>query len=489
METSECIVGIDLGTTSIKVGLYNLNGRLIHRIQSSYPSEFPQPGHVEQAPTIWWKIILTALDELQSVIKPDRVRAIGVTSQVNTHVFCDAEFNVLMPAIVWSDVRAATQAAHLNEQITNVQRMRWWGAPMPIDASHALSRIQWAQEKKPDVWQSTQHVLLPKDFIIQQLTGNVVSDPWSNIGLVDNELNYCDGLFNTVEDSLAVLPHLKSMTDIAGVVQSHLPFAGVPVTVGTMDAWAGVLGVGVTQKHESVYLSGTSEVIGIVSETIEPTPGVLVMPKAHHIRLHVGPTQSGGASQLWLCQILNVTPETLATLAKQHRDSNQSTPLFLPHLQGERAPLWDPNTRGVFLGLDQTSDQGALACGVYEGVAYGARWLFETLQQSSVVKPENLNVGGGGFTNDVWNQIRADILGCELRRVSVPDPGTLGAASIAAVATGLYDNVQQATSHLVHFDKCYLPNLNEKTRLDQRFELFKEAYLANKTLNQRWLAV
>ena len=177
--------------------------------------------------------------------------------------------------------------------------MAWWDAPLPIDASHALSRMQWLSENDQSLWKSTRHVLLPKDYCLWKLTGEIVSDSLSNIGLVDPQFCFIRDLLGLVPGATECMPVLNDMTAPAGVVKPDLSFAGTPVSVGTMDAWAGLFGCAVTHDQHGVYLSGTSELLGIISPSVTPTPGVLVMPPSHDITLHVGPTQSGGSSQMW----------------------------------------------------------------------------------------------------------------------------------------------------------------------------------------------
>lgn len=355
---------------------------------------------MEQDPTDWMRIVSTALHRFSKATEASEVAGIGITSQANTHVFTDGSGTPLTVAIVWQDSRATDQAARLDQTVNQQERIDWWGAPMGIDTSHAMARLSWMQESHPDIWSATRHVLLPKDWCIQQLTGEIVSDPLSNIGLVGRDGRYVSALLDRVEGAANLFPALFDPISSAGVVQEGQAFAGVPVAVGTIDAWAGVFGTGSTQEGTGLYLSGTSEILGVLSHTVVPTPGVLVMPEIHNMRLYVGPTQSGGASQLWFCKLFGITPDIISQEAATHKVTG-ATPLFLPHLQGERAPLWDPSSRGSFLGLNASSDRAALAFAVYEGVACSARLLLDSLESSAGVRLNTLNAGGGGFRSDV----------------------------------------------------------------------------------------
>ena len=482
---NDLLIGIDVGTTAVKAALFSGTGRVLSQYQKPYPVHRFPGARVEQNPEDWMRIVHAALEHFSTVVANDAVRAIGLTSQVNTHVFLDAQGEPITPAWVWQDGRAAEQARTLDAQLSDEQRMAWWGAPLPVDASHALSRMQWLLEEEPAHWQSSRHVLLPKDYCLWKLTGEIVSDPLSNIGLVNLQSRFIDDLLDLVPGAAKRMPALKDMTAVAGVVKPDIPFAGTPVSVGTMDAWAGMFGCAVTQDHHGVYLSGTSEVLGIISPSITPTPGVLVMPPAHGITWHVGPTQSGGSSQTWFCNLMGLEPSQMAELASSHK-ADHPYPLFLPHFQGERAPLWDASARGVFVGLDASTDRAALARSVYDGVACSARLLLDALQASAGTDVQSLNAGGGGFRTPVWNQIRANVLGVSLDKVAVDDPGTLGAAGLASVAIGMHGSVQDAFDTMVKIDQRYEPDATLKDFHNERMALYKETYENTRSISSHW---
>jgi xylulokinase len=158
-------------------------------------------------------------------------------------------------------------------------------------------------------------------------------------------------------------------------------------------------------------------------------------------------------------------------------------PLFLPHLAGERAPLWDASARGAFLGLEAGMDRAALARGVFEGVALSARLLLGAMDRSTGQRAEVLLCGGGGFRSDAWNRIRADVLGRPLRRAAVADAGVLGAAVLGAVAAGLQPDLRAALSDLVTYDRTFDPDPARTARYDDLFALYLPAYEALRPLN------
>ncbi len=472
--TDDLVLGIDIGTTSIKAAAFDLRGRPQFSHVSDYPTTRGPGGVVEQSPADWLTRVDAVLERLRAEGLAVRVRAVGVTSQVNTHVFVDAAGQALAPAIVWQDGRCAGVATALDARVSTADRMRWWGAPLPVDASHALARMGWMAAARPDLWAQTHAVMLPKDFVVRHLTGAWGSDPMSNIGLVGRDLAYVPDVLALVPGAAARLVPLRDAASVAGVMRLAPGLPEVPVSVGIMDAWAAMYGVGMKSEGDAVYLSGTSEVLGIVSERATGEPGVLVFPRNGGVTLHAGPTQSGGASVAWFCAAFGITPEIMAEEAAHAG----TAPLFLPHLAGERAPLWDAQARGAFVGLGAGMGRAEMARGVYEGVAFSARLLLGSLEASSARRAEVLLCGGGGFRSDIWNQIRADVVGRPLKRLAVADAGTLGAAALASVAAGLHRDLDTALGEIVTYDRTYEPDPARKAGYDATFALYRPAYEA-----------
>ncbi|EYD75045.1 Xylulose kinase [Rubellimicrobium mesophilum DSM 19309] len=471
------MLGIDIGTTSVKAAVFDLRGRTHHAFAARVPTLRTEGDVVEQDPADWIEGIRAAIGSIGAAGLLPGIGAVGVTSQVNTHVFVDGSGRPLAPAIVWQDGRAASEAREIDARIVAEDRLRWWGAPMGIDASHALARMAWMARHRPGVWERTGAVLLPKDFVVRTLAGARVSDPMSNIGLVGPDLAYVEDLLLLLPGAAERLPRLVPAPSEAGRMSLAPGGPSVPVAVGIMDAWAGFLGVGLRAEGDAAYLSGTSEVLAAASEAATGEPGILVFPRLDELRVHAGPTQSGGASVDWFCGAFGTTPEAMAAEVEA-AGPDLRAPLFLPHLAGERAPLWDPSARGAFLGLEAGMGRAALARAVLEGVSLSARLLAEALDRSTGRRIEAFLCGGGGFRSDTWNQIRADATGRVLRRAAVPDTGTLGAAALGAVAAGLQPDLPTALADLVTHDRTYEPDPRRAARYDDLFGLYRPAYEA-----------
>jgi xylulokinase len=465
------LIGIDVGTTSVKANLFDLKGTVVRSFAARYPTQRPEAGHVEQDPRDWMRLVLQALSELGNGVA---VQAIGLCSQVNTHIFVDAQGEPLLPAMTWQDTRAAHQAAELDARVSQADKLDWWGAPLPIDASHPLARMRYVQLHHPDLWAKTRWTLAPKDYCLLHLTGEMAADPMTCFGFIDQKLNKIAPLIKLVEGAAERLPPIQGFTSIVGKIKSGPPCAGVPVVTGAMDAWSGLFGAGVRKDGDAVYLSGTSEILGIVSNLKSPTPGVIAFPECEGIVWHAGPTQSGGASIEWLSRLIGKTVSEISALAAQANIAN--TPLFLPHLEGERAPLWDPESRGAFAGMTSSTGPAELALAVMEGVAYSARLLFETLEQSACLNPTTINHSGGGSSSDIWCQIRADVLGRPIERTTARDAGVIGAALMAGVGSGAFVSLTDAARLFVRKDQTFKPDRTSAERHDRRFAAYKLLY-------------
>jgi xylulokinase len=467
------LIGIDVGTTAVKAALFDDRGNVLKSFGQRYPTSRPAHGHVEQNADDWMRLVHAALSDLHT----DGVKAIGLCSQVNTHVFVDANGKALLPAMTWQDGRCAEVAAKLDQQIAIAEKLNWWGAPLPIDASHVLARMAYVAKHHIDVWAKTRWVMAPKDYCLFHLTGEVATDPMTAFGIVDGNLSLIQRLLDLVPGAAERLPPIAPFTKLIGKTRS-----GIPMVTGAMDAWSGLLGAGVSEEGQALYLSGTSEILGIVSSQKAPVPGVIAFPRCEGITLHAGPTQSGGASVEWLSKLLGKSAIEISELAAS-ADTTKPLPLFLPHLEGERAPLWDINSRAAFAAMNSSMGAAELSRAVLEGVGYSARLVMESLEASACIRPTQINHSGGGASSDIWCQIRADILGLPIKRTKMRDAGVLGAALIAGTGVGVFASLREAAKNFVVMDRKFEPNAREMTRHDEGFEKYKLLYKQLTPLN------
>ena len=484
---TDLLLGVDLGTTSVKAGLFAPDGACVAHFRQTYPTSRAAGGAVEQDTGHWIGLIDAALDRFGGLGFAGRVGAGALTSQVNTHVFVNAAGVPLMPAMTWQDTRAAREAAELDAQLGLADKVAWLGAPIPVDASHPLARMLWVQRHRPEVWEKTAHVLLPKDLALLHLTGALATDPLSNIGLVGLDGAYVAPILDLVSGAAERLAPLSGLCQTVGSLRDAR-FRKTPMATATMDAWVGLVGTGACRDGAGVYLSGTSEILGITAQTVTQAPGIVVFAEAEGLRLHAGPTQSGGASLQWFADLagLSLAEVSLRASSAQRR---AAPPLFLPQLAGERAPLWNAALRGAFLGLETTNTSADLARAVLEGVALSARHVMQALDASAACRPDTLACGGGGFRSELWGQIRADVLGRRLERLETVDTGLVGAACLAAVASGQAPDLTAAQAPFRRIDRVWEPDPARRGAYDDLFGLYLEAVGTLETLQGRLSAL
>jgi xylulokinase len=248
-----------------------------------------------------------------------------------------------------------------------------------------------------------------------------------------------------------------------------------------MDAWAAMFGVGVASEGQAMCLSGTSEVAGLISATRNPVAGVITFPAWRGITLHAGPTQSGGASLDWIARIVGKgAPETVAMASGV--EITHDSPLFLPHLAGERAPLWDAQARGVFAGLNAATGPGEMVAAVMEGVAFSARLAMEALEAAGGLRAAVIRGGGGGTVSDRWCAMRADVFGRPFIRMQAHDSGAVGAMVMAGAGAGVVADLTAAAA-MVPEERRFLPDPGCAALANARFAIWKELYAQVRPVN------
>ncbi len=468
------LLGIDLGTSTIKAGIFDLAGNALGQASTRYPTDRPAPGRVEQDPAEWWRSIESVVGEAARLARTTKIAAIGVCSQVNTHVLVDSEGEPLLPAIVWQDQRAARFAAEIDGSIDECARSRIWGSSTHVDGSSPLARIAWCARQRSEVLDRSRWLLSPKDYCNAMLTGEVASDPATAIGLVDSAGSYLPGALALVPGASDLLPPLRPMASVLGVARLALgPVQpGAPVVVGTMDAWGSRYGSGVVAPGQGMEVAGTSEILGMLSDRRGAAAGVVTFPPIDGRWFHAGPTQAGGDALRWWASLHDTGIESI--LAEAGRAPVGAGGLvFLPHLMGERAPVWDAELRGAFVGLSTDHDRGHLARAVLEGVAYSACHLLEMLEEASGRPCSALRSSGGGAESDLWCQMKADVLGRPLERMAVRSSGVLGAAILAGTGVGLLEDVDVAANRLAVVERLFQPDPSAHKRYRDLYQCYR----------------
>ncbi|GAX91689.1 xylulokinase [Effusibacillus lacus] len=491
------LLGIDLGTSSVKTILVDQEGRMIGSETAGYPLEQPFPGWAEQNPKVWWYATVAALDGLfkKSGVDPRQIEGIGLSGQMHGSVFLDENKQVLRPAILWCDQRTAAECEWIEK---NVGPEKWnrWVANRPLTGFTA-PKILWVKKHEPEIYRHIRHILLPKDYIRFRLTGELateVSDASGTLLFDVVRRTWSKEMFDVLDIPADWMPAAHESHFVSSVITSEVADRlglkkGVPVVGGGGDNAAGAVGTGVVKTGRVLVSLGTSGVVFAHSD--QPLVDIenrlhsfchAVAGKWHTMgvilsaaeclkwwRTNVGQQeeqiakQSGRSVYDVMCEAADTVPPGSNGL------------LFLPYLLGERTPYADPDARGAFIGMTLRHDKAAMTRAVLEGVAFALRDSLEIMKQLQIPLSE-IRVTGGGAKSKVWRQIIADIMGIEVVSLAVDEGPAYGAALLAGEGAGLYPSVEEACENFIRTEDRILPNPERLQRYDEYYKIYRQMY-------------
>ncbi len=477
----ELFVGVDLGTSAVKVGLFDGAGQMLRLARRSYPLYTPRPGWAEQEPAEWWVATCSALQEATNSAGRGRIAAVGLSGQAPGHVLVTADGTALGRAMIWSDLRAGAEAAWLAEQVTPQQARALTGYRSLSSATQPPARLLWLKTHRADDWNRCAAAVQPKDYIALRLTGRIATDVNSGFCLLRPQTgDYDTDYLALLGLDLAKLPVALQPTEVVGLVRpdaaavTGLP-SGTPVVSGTIDAWCDIIGCGGVAPGCAVDVAGTSEVVALVTAQPVEGDGVYSSPLVEGLSWIGGPMQAGGAVLEWLARgFYNGEPG----YQRLEAEASVITPgaeglLFLPYLRAERAPLWDDTIRAAFVGLTDHHTRSHCARAAYEGVAFAVADILERSVAAAGTTPETLRVSGGGARSPLWNQIKADVTGLRVQQMAVSDAACLGAAMLAAIGVGTWSGLADAAASMTHPAAFFDPRPTHTATMRTLFALWQ----------------
>ncbi|WP_051631065.1 xylulokinase [Afifella pfennigii] len=444
----DCVLAVDLGGSALKAALYTLEGEeLAAAFRPLGFEEDEASGRCEQDPEHWWRTLGAVAKELGETAELARVAAIAVCGFTRTQVFLDARGDILRPAIGFRDSRAAAcvEAALADPALAAHP------AAGGFNAYHPLARLLWLKAREPENFARLSLVVEPKDFLNLRLTGKARSDAISLFWLAEAMRGEPPRLAALAGLEGDVLPQIGRPADRVGTVRQGLPgalarLAGAAVFCGSNDTFMAVAGLGALAPGRACGISGSSEVLGLLAARPGKAEGLITIPWGEGLWHLGGPGQNGGNALAYIVDRLEPSPRPLAARLERLLAEPQCPQplLFLPFLNGERVPFWDPDLRAAFLGLSAAHSRGDMVRAVMQGVALLNRTVLERAEAAVGVRAEELRLAGGGAKSATWNQIRADILA---RPVLVPEAremGLAGGLALARLGLGLAKNLADA---------------------------------------------
>ncbi|MCJ7659671.1 MAG: xylulokinase [Anaerolineales bacterium] len=490
------LLGIDLGTSSVKAVLVTEEGHVDGIGSAEYPILQPQPGIAEQNPQEWWLAVIAAVRQAVSAAEENvQVQAIGLDGQMHGTVFLDQTAQPLTPAVIWPDQRTGQQVQEITEMVGAQHLIEITGSP--IATGFQAATVRWFQQERPDIWGITRWVLLPKDYLRWRLTGQFASDPsdaCSTLLLDARTRTWSAELLSALEIDPDKLPPVQTSISVAGKLQPGaaaelgLP-AGIPVITGAGDTASSVLGAGVTQPDTLLLNISTG------GQLVQPVFD-LQLDRAGRIHtfcsaLEPGTEQAGwyklggilsaGLALRWLRD--NVFALQGGQVYERMTALAEGAPLgsngliFLPHLVGERTPYMNPNARGMFLGLTLSHSQPEIVRAVMEGVGLAFYHAYGALAGSGV-PPRRIVMAGGGARSPLWRKIMADIFDLPVQRLQVVEQSAIGAALLAGAGIGRFDAAAQAQEWAA-YDPPVEPLDENHIRYLEMADRFQDAYNAH----------
>ncbi len=493
------LLGVDVGTSSVKAVLLDLRGNVCAVSQADYPLHHLRPAWVEQNPEDWWQATCRAVRETLEKVEHGRERLLGlaVSSQAPTLLPLDSSGRPLRPAMIWMDRRAEAEAVSLTEMLGAQQIYRITGNRP--DAFYVAARLLWLRNHEPEILKQTWKFAQVNGYINYRLTGRLTMDPAHAVLLQLRDYatgEWSQALCSACGVDPAQFPEVMEGHRVQGEVAAEAAEAtglkpGTPVMAGNIDSPVAALEAGVTEPGIAVEMTGTSTVVIIPNDRGVTEPALIAIPHAlPHIHLLLGAMVSSGGCLRWFRDQFSQSadrsvheggpepsPDAYDQLTRQAAGIEPASGgvIFLPYMMGERSPLWHTNARGVFFGLSLATPKAALVRAILEGAAFALRHNVEVAARAGAEVREMRSVGGCS-RSDLWNQIKADVLGMPLLlpRAAVGSP--FGAAILAGMGTGAFPDVRKSLSEMVHLDRRFEPNPANHEKYTQVYRVFLDIY-------------
>ena len=483
-------IGIDLGTSAVKLLLMDGEGSIQNIVSKEYPLEFPQPGWSQQAPEDWKKAVLEGIPELLTGFDASQVAGIGAGGQMHGLVVLDKDDNVIRPAILWNDGRTAKEVDYLNNEIGR-EKLSGLTANIAF-AGFTAPKILWMKANEPALFAKIDKIMLPKDYINYVLTGVHCTDysDASGMLLLDVEHKcWSREMLELCGVSEAQMPKLFESYEAVGTLKPDMAKAlGLPASVivcaGAGDNAAAAVGTGTVGEGACNLSLGTSGTIFISSDKFGVDPNNALHAFAHadgHYHL-MGCMLSAASCNKWLMDDIFRTQDYAGEQTNITSDKlGNNRVYFLPYLMGERSPINDTNARGAFVGMTMDTSRSDLTQAVLEGVAFAIRDSFEVAKGLGI-HIERSKICGGGAQSPLWRTIMANVLNIQLDiPASEQGPG-MGGAMLAMVACGLYSSVADACGKLVCTAGTVFPDPQLAARYEERYQQFRQLYPALKSV-------
>ncbi len=488
------ILAFDLGTSSVKVGVFGIDGTLQRLARRDQQVEFPTADRAEQSPSATWSAIGEATREVVTTDSAQDIKAIVLSTQRGTVIPISERGEPLTNLVVWMDKRGVPWIKRLYDTVGAEDYYEVCGHPLVSYTGE--SKVLWFRNEQPNIWKRAACVGSPQTLFLRWLgCEDLVCDRSNGTFLfpfnIDQQV-WSAPLAARMDVSLLKLPQLVSSLDVVGhlgkpaAVHLGLP-SGIPLVAGGADGQLAAVGSGVTRPGLVMVNIGTAAGVQVFLQAPFRDPGFTMNCAAHVVPgawEMEGHTQSSGVALRWLRdEVVRSTAssdsanDSFDVLIEEARTvpPGANGLLFLPYLNGSSAPVIDLEARGCFLGLTLAHQRSHVIRAVLEGISLEMRWMLDAIATLGVPL-EDVRLVGGGAQNDLWNQIHADVFNRSISTLAVADAALVGAAMCAAVAIGAYPDLMDASQYFVRVGRRLEPDQQQAMIYNQAYDTFRDAF-------------
>ena len=477
-------IGVDLGTSAVKLLLMEGNGKICNIVSNEYPLSFPQPGWSEQKPEDWWDAVVDGIKKLVDGFDASEVAGISFGGQMHGLVILDENDNVIRPAILWNDGRTTKQVDYLNNEIGK-EKLSEYTANIAF-AGFTAPKILWVKENEPENFAKIAKIMLPKDYIAYKMTGVHSCDYSDASGMLLLDVkNKCwsKEMMEICDVKEEQLPKLFESYEVTGSLTKDAAAAlglttNCKIAAGAGDNAAAAVGTGTVGDGGCNTSLGTSGTIFISSKEF----GVDRFNALHSFdhadgNFHLMGCMLSAAScnKWWMDEIIGTKDYGKEQEPITDDKLGENNVYYLPYLMGERSPHNNPDARALFIGMSMDTTRADMTQAVLEGVAFAMRDCYEIAKDLGINITET-KICGGGAKSPLWRKIMANVLNINVNIIESEEGPGLGGAMLAAVACGEYASVQEAADKIVKVIGTEKPDPALAAKYDKKYAKFKEIY-------------
>lgn len=478
-------IGVDLGTSALKLVMMKGNGELVKTVSKEYPLYFPRSGWSEQNPTDWFLAVKEGLKEL-AACADEKIAGISFGGQMHGLVILDKDDNVLRPAILWNDGRSTEETDYLNNVIGK-EKLSKLTANIAF-AGFTAPKILWVKNNEPEIFEKIAKIMLPKDYISYMLSKSFATDYSDASGMLLLDVKnkkWSSEMIEICGISENMLPKLFESFEVVGNIKPELAKElglndDIKIVAGAGDNAAAAIGTATVGEGACNISLGTSGTVFISSKNFGVDNFNALHSFAHadgNYHLMGCMLSAASCNKWWMEEIL----KTKDFAKEQNNIDNlgENNVFFLPYLMGERSPHNDPAARGTFVGMSMDTKREDMTLAVFEGVTFALRDSLE-VARSLGIKTDRTMICGGGAKSPLWKRLVANILNVEVDvPVSEEGPG-FGAAILAAVGCGEYESVEKAAKSIIKIKEKIKPEADLVVKYEEKYQKFKKIYPALK---------